>query len=669
MCGLNVIYRNDNRAPTMGCMKRMNYALSHRGPDGDGIYIRPGIALGHTRLSVIDVDNGQQPMSSDDEQFTIVYNGELYNYRTLRKDLLSRGVIFKTRSDTEVVLMLYRLYGADCVNKMRGMFSFVVYEKNSGKLFLARDRLGIKPLFYHWTGSTLIAASEIKAIFASGYVEAKLNKASIINYFTYQFSITPNTPYESIFELSPGYCMTISHRGDPVLFQYWDVEFPKHGDYETDREDYWLDAFESALDDSVKSHAVSDVEIGSYLSGGIDSCTITELLSKNTSTRMKTFSIGFDSDEHDESDAYRRVAEYLGVENNEIKFSMDGDYLNKLKESLYHLEQPQRMSVDVPHFELSKLVSDNNCKVVCTGDGADEILAGYDCYRQDAMRTNSNGLFNQLWRRKKYPKEYTEYFASDHMELLLSLHKRRKQYKTIENYGFYPVWFDFWQITGTSLSDLFLPEVVSGSNNQKQMDELVSTVKPNIKNLHPLNQSLYLETKTRLPGWILWKCDRLSMAHGVEARVPFLDHKLVELTAKMPPNYKLMGMNEKYILKRMMKNRLPNVSHHYKKRGFYTPIRQWFFTARQKPYIDKYISTEALNRSEIFNPVTVRDIYNKLLDMSKPGDMNSYYRCMRMEWVLLTVLSVQILYNLFVQEQGIILNQASRFEEIKHASL
>jgi len=652
MCGLNIIYKNNRIMPDRECLSRMNEALSHRGPDGDGVYLHQGIGLGHTRLSIVDVDSGQQPMSAQNCSHTIIYNGELYNYKKLRKDLICKGFVFKTNSDTEVVLSLYQFYGESCLQHMRGMFSFAVYEKISGKLFIARDRLGIKPFFYHWTGDTLIAASEIKAIFVSGYVNAKMCKASVINYFTYQFSITPNTPFESIYELAPGHCMTLLPSQEPKIRQYWDLDFPRHDEYENDNEQYWLEAFESSLTDAIKSHTIGDVPIGSYLSGGVDSCTVTELLTRNYSRPVKTFSIGFDDVEHDESLVYHAVANHLGVENCELLFTAKNDYLTKFKDSLYHLEQPQRMSVDIPHFELSKVVRSQNYKVVCTGDGADEILAGYDCFRQDSMRTASNTMIGRFFRCSRYLKKYTEYFAEDHMRMLLSLHSRKAQRETIDKYGFYPAWYDFWQIPGTQLDALFLEDVVSEANPQAQMDAFIQQMLPKIKQRHPLNQSLYFETKSRLPGWILWKSDRLSMAHGVEARVPFMDHHLVELTAKMPPKFKLNGMNEKYILKRLMLDRLPEMPNQYKKRGFYTPIRQWFFTAEQENEISEYFSPVALAETEIFNPFVVISMYKKLKNMQSPTDMNSYYQCMRMEWLLLTVLSVQMLHELFVKKQA-----------------
>lgn len=652
MCGINIFYRSNQKKPKYECLQRMNHALHHRGPDSEGIYINDGIGMGHTRLSIVDLTSGQQPMTTASGELTITYNGELYNFKSLRKFLVEQGFVFRTESDTEVVLSLYQLYGSACVEKMRGMFSFAIHEKSSGKLFIARDRLGIKPLFYHWHGKTLIAASEMKAIFASGHVEPKLCKASIRNYFTYQFSISPNTPFESIYELAAGHHMTIMPNSEPKIEQYWDLEFPKDDEYESLDENHWLQAFESEMEDSVNSHTIGDVPVGSYLSGGIDSCSITELLTKTYSKKLNTYSIGFEDQNYDESRIYRQVAEYLNVGNSELIFSNTNNYLERFQDCLYHLEQPQRMSVDIPHFLLSKMVRDENCKVVCTGDGADEILAGYDCFRQDQIRTRSNGLIKNLFRKRDYLSKYKENFAEDHMRMLLGLHSNHEQKKTMSKFGFYPAWHDFWSITKDHIADIFLNDSESDTAQKGQIDSLIDKIKPNISQIDPLNQSLYFEMKTRLPGWILWKSDRLSMAHGVEARVPFMDHKLVELAAKIPPQYKLNGLNEKYILKRMMQSRLPEMPHQFKKRGFYTPIREWFFTKEKEAEITEYFSFDALRETNIFNPVTVISKLNQLKNLPQPESMNDYYQCMRLEWIVLTVLSVQILHKLFVAKQA-----------------
>lgn len=654
MCGIAIILYHNGSKPEPWRIRAMQRALAHRGPDAAGFLLHGPVALGHTRLSIVDIGGGSQPMRTADEQLAITYNGEIYNFRGLRQSLSAHGVAFQTQSDTEVVLNAYREWGVKSVAKLRGMFAFAIHDRTSGELFLARDRLGIKPLYYYNDGRVFVAASEIKALFASGLVTAEISRASIKNYFAYQFSIAPHTPFARIYELPPAHTLRMAAGSAPRLERYWDVDFPQIGDYESMDEDYWTSRFADALQDAVASHAIGDVDIGAYLSGGIDSCSITRLLA-DLQPRLQTFSIGFDNPDYDESPQYRVVAESLKVANTELRLhdQRPQGYLDDLVQCIYQLEQPQRMAVDIPHYLLSGLVRENRYKVVYTGDGADEVLAGYDCFRQDRMRLWSNGTLNSLLRRWRYLHRYTRHFPSDHMRLLLSLHGRDAQRKTVNRFGFYPAWHDFWQITRAPRAGIMRDD--AAIDGEAQMDGLIGGMQSQLNGRDALNQSLYFEIKTRLPGWILWKSDRLSMAHGVEARVPFLDHPLVELIARMPPHMKLKGLEEKYVLKQCMTPRLPKLPHAYKKRGFYTPISAWFFAPEHRDALQPYLSRAALLKSDLFDPERVDSLQRELQAMPKPADMNTSYRFMQLEWTLFTVLTTQILHQQYIEKA------ASRF--------
>lgn len=649
MCGIAVILHHNGKAPEAWRLRAMQQALAHRGPDANGVAAHASVALGHARLSIVDIDGGTQPMQSADGQLAITYNGEIYNFQSLRRSLGAHGATFQTQSDTEVVLNAYRELGAKSVAKLRGMFAFAIHDRGTGELFLARDRLGIKPLYYYSDARVFVAASEIKAIFASGLVRAELDRASIKNYFTYQFAIAPHTPFQNIQELPPAHTLRIAAGRPPHLERYWDLDFPQADDYESGEEGYWTARFTDALQDAVASHAIGDVAIGGYLSGGIDSCSITRLLA-DMEPRIQTFSIGFENPDYDESPQYRAIAKSIGVANTELRLqdARPQGYLDDLVQCIYHLEQPQRMAVDVPHYLLSGLVRDRQHKVVYTGDGADEVMAGYDCFRQDKMRLWSNGRLKSLLRPWRYLRRYTRHFPADHMRLLLSLHGRDAQRKTQERFGFYPAWHDFWQITRANRAGIMRDD--AAIDGEAHMDALMATMQPQLAGRDALNQSLYFEMKTRLPGWILWKSDRLSMAHGVEARVPFLDHPLVELLARMPPYLKLNGLDEKYVLKRSMAARLPEMPHAYKKRGFYTPISAWFFTAERMQALDPYLSRTALLKTDLFDPGRVATQQSELLAMPVSSDMNTQYRRTQLEWTLFTVLTTQILHQQFVEK-------------------
>lgn len=653
MCGITLIFDSSGAAPDEQRLMRMNRALHHRGPDGAGTFIHNNVGLGHTRLSIVDVALGAQPMVSIDGQLALTFNGEIYNYEALRSELVSQGVIFRTHSDTEVILELYRREGAACVHRLRGMFSFVIHDIAADLVFIARDRLGIKPFFYAWDGTVLVAASEMKAIFASGLVEPVLNKASLYNYFTYQFAISPHTPFNNIVELPPGHQMVLKSGGAPQISQYWDLEFPDDNDYENGDEAQWLQRFENAFEDAVQSHTIGEVPIGAYLSGGVDSSAIAWLLKKHYPQPLQTFSIHLTNPNVDESAAYKAVAAHLDVANEELTLGDNKpDYLADLSACIYHLEQPQRMAVDIPHFLLSDLVQRNGYKVVYTGDGADEILGGYDCFRQDQMRIWGNEIADEALRRQRYMTQYTQWFAEDQVKMLFDLHQPEKQAQTINQFGCYPVWFDFWNITADMLPGLFTTEVTQAAQDAAQMETLAAEMKPHLQGKHPLNQSLYIETKTRLPGWILWKSDRLSMSHSVEARVPFMDHPLVEFATRIPPILKLNGMDEKYVLRKVASPHLPAHPTQYKKRAFYTPIREWFFTPDRQTSLEPYLGRSAIEGAGFFEYQTVQKLLSDLVNAPQPNTMQDYYRQMKLEWVITTVLTVQIMYKQFECKQA-----------------
>ncbi|MDH5218661.1 MAG: asparagine synthase (glutamine-hydrolyzing) [Gammaproteobacteria bacterium] len=649
MCGINAIYRFDGQPVSERLLAKMNRALLHRGPDEQGLYSWKSIGLGHTRLSIVDVKHGHQPMHSEDGRYALTYNGELYNYQTLSKQLQGLGHNFHSHCDTEVLLKAHQHYGISAVDQLDGMYSYALFDRETEQLTLVRDRLGIKPLYYYQDENLFIAASEIKAIFASGLVEPELDIQTIYDHFYYQFSITPHTSFRNIKELPPGHRLIVSKDGSTSLQQYWDLEFPKDGEYESEDEDYWLAQFGKALDKSCQSHIIGDVEIGTYLSGGLDSSATSYFLQRHYHKELKSFSIHFENPNSDESYAYKPVAEHLGIQNRELTIPdpVPDDFIHMLEKSIYHLEQPQRLAVDIPHFMLSDFVHKQDVKVVYTGDGADELFGGYDCYRQDAIRQWGNEATSIEEKEKLYLNQFTDDFANAHMQMLLCLHEDEKQSQVTSRFGTYPAWYDFWQILQQDIPQIWANNTI---DQHTRIRELAANLAPRVKNLHPLNQSLYYEIKTRLSNWILLKSDRLSMAHSVEARVPFLDHKLVELCARIPPQLKLKGMDEKYLLKKLMQPHLPQIPGEYKKRGFYTPIREWFFQTNANH--GDYLNRDRLEASGIFNPESVITLLDEIQAVTQVNSIDEYYALMRKEWLLMLVLSTQILHHQFILKEA-----------------
>ena len=654
MCGISFIFDSNNESLADNPIELMIGCLNHRGPDAQGSITKRHVALGHTRLSIVDIKGGNQPMVSANGRFSIIYNGEIYNYHELKNALEKTGIEFVSDSDTEVVLNSFIQYGKSCVGKFRGMFSFIIHDDETGELFIARDRVGIKPLYYAWEGKLLISASEMKAIFASGFVEPEFNIHSIANYFKYQFSVAPYTPFKNVYELEPGYQMTIRPGGSPQTQQYWVLEFPREYEYEELDESQWEKRFAQELDDSIVSHMIGEVPIGAYLSGGIDSATTTYLLNKHYENEVQSFTIRFTNAANDESEISRSIARHIHVPNTEliVEDERPGGYLNIFEQAIYHLEQPQRVAVDIPHFMLSGLVQDKHYKVVYTGDGADEIFGGYDCYRQDMIRIWGNEKDNMEQREEFYLGHFRDSFADQHMRMLLRLHEPHTQDATINKYGCYPVWYDTWHILDDVGEKLLSQHVKDQLQAGHQMEELIERMKPHLEERHPLNQSLYIETKTRLPGWILWKSDRLSMAHSVEVRVPFMDHKLVEFAAQIPPWLKLNGMDEKYLLRKIMMPYFPEHPQSFKKRAFYTPIKEWFFTAEKVTSLHAYLAKEVLDKVGIFDAKEVHNMLDEITSKPVPCSNDDYYSLMKLEWGLMIVLTVQILHSLFVEKQA-----------------
>jgi len=654
MCGICLIYQQPGNQDGLQAINAMVDSLTHRGPDQQSHRLFNHVALGHTRLSIVDIKAGGQPMSSKDGEYHIVYNGELYNYRELKSELQKSGYQFQTDSDTEVVVAMYSVFGEDCLSRLQGMFAFAIYHQADGSLFLARDRMGIKPLFYHWDGENFIAASEVKALFASERVTPRFNLHSIQNYLFYQFNISPYTLFESVLELPPGHCLSLSPNQAPRLKAYWDLQLPREGEYESDDEEYWMDEFENAMHSAAASHAIGELPIGAYLSGGIDSATTTYLLKNANQAALDSFTIQFANPDFDESGIAAEIAAHVGVDNHvlHMPYGDDHDYLQDFVDALYHLEQVQRMAVDIPHFLLSDFARARDYKVVYTGDGADEILAGYDCFRQNFIRIwgNEFGYGEERWAY--YLKEFNSFLSEDYLRMLFELHQQQAQQKTRDFFGFYPSWYDFWQILAQYQDGLFSDDFVRANRDNQQMRELLQNMSGKLDGLHRLNKSLYMEAKTRLPGWILWKSDRLSMAHGLEVRVPFMDNRVVDVAARMPPDLKLNGMEEKFILKQLMWPHLPEHPYAYKKRAFYSPIREWLFTEKNRERIENYIQGEAVVDAGVFNPERVKQLWQQMMDSDMPQNMDQWYQMMRLEWVLMIVLSVQILHNCFINKSG-----------------
>jgi asparagine synthase (glutamine-hydrolysing) len=505
MCGIAGFSFEDK-----SLIKKMTDTIIHRGPDDSGYFTDKNISLGHRRLSVIDLSKrGRQPMSNEDGSIWITYNGEVYNYRELRGELQKKRHKFKSDTDTEVLIHSYEEFGIDFLKRLRGMFAFCIYDSTKNKVFLVRDRAGIKPLYYYHDRNQLVFASEIKAILETG-IEKKINRDSLYSFVTFQYTIGNNTILDNVKKLLPGHYLELSD-GSIKLTKYWELKLePKE-----ENEEYLIKEFRNIIDESVKMRLMSDVPFGAYLSGGIDSSSVVALMSKHVKEPVKTFSVGF-GEKDDELKHARHVSEYLGTDHNEFFFD-SSDLVKSFDKFIWHIDEPLADGGAIPTFLLSKKTK-NKATVIMVGEGADENLAGYS------------------WHMIRRP-------VPENMRLKI-------YYK---------------------MNTLAIEKYLNGYPGFRKF---ISEYKK-IRSDEYLNRILGFEINNLLPNNLLMKVDRMTMSSAIEARVSYLDHKLIEFCGRLPINMKLNKSQGKYIQKKAMKGIVPDSIIKRKKHGFLVPIHRW----------------------------------------------------------------------------------------------
>jgi asparagine synthase (glutamine-hydrolysing) len=565
MCGLCGIFNVGTNEPVVRArVKAMADTLVHRGPDAEGIFTDGPIGLGHRRLSIIDLSGGAQPMATDDRSIVVAFNGEIYNFQELRDELVKKGYRFKTQSDTEVILYLYRERGEDCFRELRGMFAIALWDKVNRKLVLARDRVGKKPLFYTYDGRRVLFGSELKAILAVPGVPRELDLEAVSDYFSLLYVPAPKSIFRHIRKVKPGHYAVVSERGFREV-EYWDLSF---GGVENRSEQDWIEQLLARYRESVRIRLMSDVPLGAFLSGGVDSSSVVALMSELVGEPIITSSIGFREKEFDELEYARMIARQFATKHHEQVVEPDAaGILGKLA---WHYDEPFADSSAVPTYYVSK-VAREHVTVALSGDGGDEVFAGYRRYRLDMNENRLRSLLPAVVRRpvfgflsRLYPKadwapRYLrgkatfESLACDHVEgYFRSVSACRPEVKT----------------------KLIHPDVqreLKGYDTQNLFRKYYERAQSD----DPLSRIQYLDIKTYLPDDILVKVDRASMAHSLEVRAPLLDHKLMELAATMPSSLKLKGGEGKYILKRAFREKLPHDVLYRPKMGFAVPIGRW----------------------------------------------------------------------------------------------
>lgn len=638
MCGICGVLNSDSRQADAGLIAEMIAAIRHRGPDDHGVYTDGNLGLGHARLSIIDLAGGHQPMHSADGNLTITFNGEIFNYIELRDELKQRGHHFATSSDTEVILHLYEEEGEQCVNRFNGQWAFAIWDRRNQKLFLSRDRMGVRPLFYTQTAHGFLFASEMKALLADPSVCAELDLQALDQIFTFWSTVPPRTPFKNIFQLPPGCSLTVGRNGLEVK-RYWWLSYAGQENATSQDEAVLAAQLGELLLDATRIRLRSDVPVGAYLSGGIDSTITTALAASIVGDRLRSFSITFDDSEYDEGQFQQEASTFLRTDHS--KFSCTAsDIAEAIPQVIWHGEQPILRTAPAPMFLLSRLVQQSGFKVVLTGEGADETFGGYDIFKEAKIRRfwgrDLSSRMRPLLLKRLYP-----YMGGIQRQSLSYL---RHFFRVSESDLASPFFSHLprWELTAR-LKLLYSDETRNQLRDYSAFDDLAQTLPANFASWRSFNQSEYLEATGLLPGYILSsQGDRMAMANSVEGRFPFLDHRVVSFAAALPPNLKMKGLTEKYLLKRALSHHVPQSILKRPKQPYRAPEGKCFFGKGTPEYVEELLSHDAVTRKGIFDPRAVR----VLVDKFKSGRTVSAKDNM----ALTGVLSTQLLVHQFSRD-------------------
>ncbi len=642
MCGIAGIYDLGGATVDPAALSRMAEALRHRGPDDSGVWTDGPVGLGHTRLSIIDLGGGAQPMSNPAGNLHISFNGEIFNYRELRKDLIARGHRFATKSDTEVILHLYEERGEACVDVLNGQWAFAIWDARREKLFLSRDRVGIRPLYYTRAGRLLLFASEIKALFSHPATNRRIDLEALDEIFTFWCSVAPRTPFEGVAELPPGHCMRVEN-GRVETWRFWQLSYRGQESKRTDEE--CVEQLRELLIDATRLRLRSDVPVGAYLSGGLDSSTIVAMIRNFTDTPLKTFSVAFEDSEFDESVYQREVSQHLGTEHQEVCCSHE-DIGRVFPEVVRHAESPIIRTAPAPLYMLSGLVRRNDFKVVLTGEGADEVLGGYDIFKEAKIRRFWAALpdskLRPLLLKRLYP--YLKNIQAQSDAYRKAFFHVRPEDLTDPFFSHLPR----WELT-SGLKRLYSKEVRAELENSDVYADLRESLPTEYARWDAFEQAQFLETTILMPGYILSsQGDRMAMGHSVEGRFPFLDHRVVEFAAAIRPRLKMRVLDEKHVLKRALGHLIPASVTKRPKQPYRAPDAVSLLgdaEGRGRPeYVDELLSPARIQADGLFNPIAV----DKLLRKFEKGRAIG----VRDNMALVGIVSTQLLVESFIHGTG-----------------
>ncbi len=639
MCGIAGYYALTPRplAPRE-VLERMVEAVRHRGPDEGGVYLDRRAGLGHRRLSIIDLSGGKQPLSTPDRSLWVTFNGEIFNYVELREELISRDRSFRTRSDTETILEAYAEYGPKCVESFNGDFAYAIWDRRAQRLVMARDRMGVRPLYYAVHDGVLVFASELKSLFLYPGLRAELDPLGLDQCFTFWAPLAPRTAFKDVHELPPGHQL-IAENGTIKVAPYWRLRYPARKERSSLTEKQYEERIEELLGDATRIRMRADVPVGAYLSGGFDSSATTVLAKQQQGARLRTFSLEFEAKELDESPYQRTLVDALQTEHSALRCK-GNDIAASFPRVIQHTERPLVRSAPAALFLLSREVRDHGFKVVLTGEGADEVFGGYDIFKEAMVRRFWARQPQSKWRplllRRLYP--YLGALQAQPMRYLEGFFRHGLEAKDDPLFSHLPR----FKLT-RRISQFYSGELRKSINGYDPLDDLRSGLPQDFASWHPLSRAQYLETGCLLPGYILSsQGDRVAMAHAVEGRFPFLDHRVVELGAELPPAMKLRGLQEKYLLRRALGRHLPRAIVERPKQPYRAPDSESFLHGRTPEYVHALLSPAAVARAGYFEPRAVQRLVDKCrnsLGLVSAADNMAF----------IGILSTQLLHSSFVQ--------------------
>jgi asparagine synthase (glutamine-hydrolysing) len=621
MCGIcGILHFGTGQRVNDAVLLEMNQQIVHRGPDDSGSVVSDGAGLAMRRLSIIDLKTGHQPLSNEDGSLWIVYNGEIYNHADLRQQMLVRGHVFRTQSDTESIVHLYEEYGHDCVKHLRGMFAFVIWDKVRRTLFAARDRLGIKPFYYRLQDGAFIFGSEIKALLAYSGVAAELNRRALPEYLAFGYIAGEETLFSGIRKLPPGHTLELTENGELTIRRYWDLSVAE--DPSLRDRSYYVKRYRELLEDAVSNHLMSEVPLGVFLSGGLDSSAVAALTAKSRRDPIQTFAVGYTEQAYSELPYAKIVADHIGSNHHEVQVTRQ-QFFDTLPDIIWHEDEPLCWTSSVALFHLAKYARDH-VTVVLTGEGSDETLAGYTRYPWTVWNARMDSVY-----RNVIPTGLRAFVREQIQSAGMGATVRRKLEHTFlgrDGASWAAFYFDnfYSAFSSAEQKELLSSELQSASDSA--YDNSVTVWERSSGSM--LKRMLYTDINTHLVE-LLMKQDQMSMAASIESRVPFLDHPLVEFAASIPSCYLVKGLEGKSILKSAVEDLLPHSIIYRKKMGFPTPWPQWLAGDQLQELEALLLEPRSIQRN-LFQPDALRNIFAEHRSRTRDNS-NRIWRLLNLE--------------------------------------